>query len=99
MATGKLFIGRKVRELRLQGNMTQSQCAERLGISTSYLNQIENNQRPVSAAVLLALAEKFQLDLSDLSSGVTGEIHFVDNGYNILSMPIPEMMRRGDPET
>lgn len=37
--------------------------------------------------------------LSDLASGVTGEIHFVDNGYNILSMPIPEMMRRGDPET
>ncbi|TCT44504.1 enoyl-ACP reductase FabI [Martelella mediterranea] len=36
--------------------------------------------------------------LSDLSSGVTGEIHFVDNGYNILSMPIPEMMRRGDPQ-
>ncbi|MEO1986314.1 MAG: XRE family transcriptional regulator [Martelella sp.] len=69
MATGKLFIGRKVRELRLHGNMTQSQCAERLGISTSYLNQIENNQRPVSAAVLLALAEKFQLDLSELSSG------------------------------
>ena len=67
MATGKLFIGRKVRELRLQGNMTQSQCAERLGISTSYLNQIENNQRPVSAAVLLALAEKFQLDLSELA--------------------------------
>jgi len=25
--------------------------------------------------------------LSDLSSGVTGEIHFVDSGYNIISMP------------
>ena len=25
--------------------------------------------------------------LSDLSSGVTGEIHFVDSGYNIVSMP------------
>ncbi|WP_176082705.1 enoyl-ACP reductase FabI [Martelella sp. HB161492] len=36
--------------------------------------------------------------LSDLSAGVTGEIHFVDNGYNVMSMPIPEMMRRGEPE-
>jgi enoyl-[acyl-carrier protein] reductase I len=27
--------------------------------------------------------------LSDLSSGVTGEIHFVDSGYNIISMPRP----------
>ncbi len=25
--------------------------------------------------------------LSDLSSGVTGEIHFVDSGYSIMSMP------------
>ena len=28
--------------------------------------------------------------LSDLSGGVTGEIHFVDAGYNIISMPRPE---------
>jgi enoyl-[acyl-carrier protein] reductase I len=28
--------------------------------------------------------------LSDLSSGVTGEIHFVDGGYNVISMPRPE---------
>ena len=28
--------------------------------------------------------------LSDLSSGVTGEVHFVDSGYNIISMPRPE---------
>ena len=28
--------------------------------------------------------------LSDLSAGVTGEIHFVDAGYNIISMPRPE---------
>ncbi len=28
--------------------------------------------------------------LSDLSGGVTGEIHYVDSGYNIISMPRPE---------
>ncbi|MEN0002158.1 MAG: enoyl-ACP reductase FabI, partial [Pseudomonadota bacterium] len=28
--------------------------------------------------------------LSDLSGGVTGEIHYVDSGYNIISMPKPE---------
>jgi len=31
--------------------------------------------------------------LSDLSSGVTGEIHFVDSGYNILSMPHPDALK------
>jgi enoyl-[acyl-carrier protein] reductase I len=31
--------------------------------------------------------------LSDLSSGVTGETHFVDSGYNIISMPRPEDLK------
>ena len=31
--------------------------------------------------------------LSDLSTGVTGEIHFVDSGYNIISMPHPEALK------
>ena len=34
--------------------------------------------------------------LSDLSSGVTGEVHFVDAGYNIISMPRPENVRASD---
>lgn len=32
--------------------------------------------------------------LSDLSSGVTGEIHFVDSGYNIVSMPRLKVLKR-----
>jgi predicted transcriptional regulator/transcriptional regulator with XRE-family HTH domain len=74
MVTGKLFIGRKVRELRLATGATQRQFAERLGISTSYLNQIESNQRPVSALVLLALADKFQLNISEISMGETDRL-------------------------
>ena len=31
--------------------------------------------------------------LSDLSTGVTGEIHFVDSGYNVVSMPQPEALK------
>ncbi|GAA4163013.1 helix-turn-helix domain-containing protein [Shinella granuli] len=74
MALGKLFIGLKVRELRVVSQQTQSQFAKRIGISTSYLNQIENNQRPVSAAVLLQLADKFNLDISELSRGETDRL-------------------------
>src|SRR2546429_5780879 len=33
--------------------------------------------------------------LSDLSTGVTGEIHFVDSGYNVISMPRPEDLKSG----
>jgi len=31
--------------------------------------------------------------LSDLSTGVTGEVHFVDSGYNIIAMPQPDILR------
>jgi enoyl-[acyl-carrier protein] reductase I len=31
--------------------------------------------------------------LSDLSGGVTGEIHYVDSGYNVISMPRPESLK------
>jgi len=69
MATRKLYVGRKIREIRESHKATQAVFAERIGISTSYLNQIENNQRPVSAAVLLALAENFQIDIGAISLG------------------------------
>jgi len=36
--------------------------------------------------------------LSDLSSGVTGEIHFVDAGYNVIAMPQPDLLRAEDDE-
>src|SRR5262245_54606087 len=31
--------------------------------------------------------------LSDLSTGVTGEIHFVDSGYNVIAMPQPDALK------
>ncbi len=34
--------------------------------------------------------------LSDLSGGVTGEIHYVDSGYNITSMPVVEQLQKND---
>ena len=34
--------------------------------------------------------------LSDLSSGVTGEIHYVDSGYNTISMPRPDVLKAQD---
>ena len=67
MRARKLFIGGKVRAIRGEHGLTQAGFAQKLGISTSYLNQIENNQRHVSASVLLALAEAFAVDITTLS--------------------------------
>ncbi len=37
--------------------------------------------------------------LSDLASGVTGEIHYVDAGYNVIFMPQPDGLKSDQPDT
>ncbi len=59
----KLFSGRQIRRLRRTLGLTQARMAEELGVSTSYLNLMERNQRPVTAQVLLRLAETYDVDL------------------------------------
>lgn len=59
----KLFLGARVKRLRRERGLNQSQMADQLGISGSYLNHLERNQRPVTAAILLRLAEAFDVDV------------------------------------
>lgn len=67
MKHAKLFIGPKIREIRLESDLTQAGFAKKLSISTSYLNQIENNQRHATASVLMSLAQNFSIDIRTLS--------------------------------
>ena len=69
MAVRKLYAGVKLRETRSRLGLTQKVFAQKLGVSLPYLNQMENNHRPVSAAVVLALAGEFGLDVTELSAG------------------------------
>ena len=69
MATQKLYAGVKLREVRTGLGLTQKAFAEKLGVSLPYLNQMENNNRPVSTGVVLALAQEFGFDVTELSVG------------------------------
>ncbi|MEP3298926.1 MAG: short-chain fatty acyl-CoA regulator family protein, partial [Pseudoruegeria sp.] len=69
MATQKLYAGVKLRETRTKLGLTQKIFAEKLGVSLPYLNQMENNNRPVSTGVILALAQEFGFDVTELSTG------------------------------
>lgn len=62
MAQG-MKLGGKVRGLRRREDLTQVQLAQRLGISASYLNLIEHNRRPLSAQLLIKLAQLFNFDI------------------------------------
>ena len=69
MATKKLYAGAKLREMRTRLDLTQKDFATKLGVSLPYLNQMENNNRPVSTTVVLALAQEFGMDVTELSTG------------------------------
>ncbi|WP_335949069.1 helix-turn-helix domain-containing protein [Salipiger bermudensis] len=69
MATRKLYAGAKLRDLRGRLGLTQKDFAGKLGISLPYLNQMENNNRPVSTTVVLALAQEFGFDVTELGQG------------------------------
>lgn len=69
MATRKLYAGVKLREQRLKLGLTQKAFAEKLGVSLPYLNQMENNHRPVSTHVVLGLATEFGFNVGELAAG------------------------------
>ncbi|CCF17997.1 Transcriptional regulator [Pseudorhizobium banfieldiae] len=68
MAERKIFAGPRVRRVRLGLGLTQTAMAEALGISPSYLNLIERNQRPLTVQLLIKLASVYKVDL-DLLQG------------------------------
>jgi predicted transcriptional regulator/transcriptional regulator with XRE-family HTH domain len=53
--------------LRRDRKLTQAQMAAGLGISASYLNLLEHNQRPVTVPVLIKLAQHFSIDVESFA--------------------------------
>jgi predicted transcriptional regulator/DNA-binding XRE family transcriptional regulator len=67
-------LGAKVRALRRREGLNQVQLAERLGISPSYLNLIENNRRPLPAPLLIKLAQSFGVELHSFATDEDGRL-------------------------
>ena len=67
-AERKLYLGGRLRRLRRELALNQSAMAAEIGISPSYLNHLERNQRPVTAQVLLRLAENYDVDLKTFAA-------------------------------
>jgi transcriptional regulator with XRE-family HTH domain len=59
-------LGRKIRELRVQNEISQEQLAEKLGISRSAISQIENGERKVCADELVKLSRIFGISVDGL---------------------------------
>src|SRR3954465_7451615 len=87
MAERKLYLGRQVRRLRRELGLNQSAMAAEIGVSPSYLNHLERNQRPVTAGVLLRLAEAYDVDLRSFAAE-GGEGTGVDQLAEIFADPM-----------
>src|SRR3546814_13901040 len=66
-------IGAKLRRLRRARGLTQAQLAERLGISSSYLNLIEHDRRNITVPLLLRPSEPSGLALAALPEAESGQ--------------------------
>ena len=60
------LIGRNARRLRTAAGLTQDGLAERTGLSTAYISEIERGQANPSAVVMAELAQALGVDIRDL---------------------------------
>lgn len=70
----RLFAGSQLRRLRASQRLRQTEIAERLGVSASYLSQLENDQRPLTQSLIDRLAELFPLDWQQLGTDGTEQL-------------------------
>jgi XRE family transcriptional regulator, fatty acid utilization regulator len=74
MADQKIFAGPRIRRIRNTKGLTQTAMAEGLGISPSYLNLIERNQRPLTVQLILKLASVYKVEPEELQGEARGSI-------------------------
>jgi hypothetical protein len=101
-ADRKLYLGGRLRRLRREIGLNQSAMAGELGVSPSYLNHLERNQRPLTAQVLLRLAQAYDVDLKSFTAEGEGtgvedlaEI-FADPLFSDLGVPRYELVEVAD---
>ena len=93
----KLFAGPRIRRLRRELGLTQAAMASALGISTSYLNLLERDQRPVSAQILLRLVDVFDIDprglAGDEEARAQAQLHevFADPMFRDTPLSVAEL--------
>ncbi|QDZ01656.1 XRE family transcriptional regulator [Nitratireductor mangrovi] len=74
MAEQKIFAGPRIRRIRNAKGLTQTAMANGLGISPSYLNLIERNQRPLTVQLILKLASVYKVEPEELQAEAGGSI-------------------------
>jgi len=64
----RLYVGPSLKRLRRDRGLTQADMAADLEVSPSYIALLERNHRPLSAEILLRLAQTYKMDVAALAS-------------------------------
>lgn len=59
----KIF-GSRIQELRKKNNLTQSELAEKIGLSTNFIGMVERGERNTSVDKIFKLAKAFNISLA-----------------------------------
>src|SRR5690606_29620642 len=91
MAEQKIFAGPRIRRLRMERGLTQTAMAQGLGISPSYLNLIERNQRPITVQLILKLASVYRIDPHELQGETRSSVAALKEVFSdpLLSGELP----------
>ena len=71
MTQRRIFAGARLRAIREDRGLKQAELATRLGISPSYLSQLEHDDRPLTPTLVERLRRAFPLDWREIGAGVT----------------------------
>lgn len=74
MVQPRIFAGQRLRELRSGRGLRQSKMAELIGISPAYLSQLENDDRPLSPALIDRLQRRFPSEWQDIPIDTSAEL-------------------------
>ena len=93
METGSTSMGQRITSLREDRGWTQKELADRAGISSAFVSDVENDKRNPSTDVLLRIAEALGASMDFIATGRTG--------LEITRQPLiipPELAKAADEE-
>lgn len=89
---GKTYVGSRLRQLRRERDLSQASLATTLGLSASYVNQIEHDVRPLTVPVLMRITEVFGVDATffsrDDDSRLLAELQDVISDQELCPSPV-----------
>jgi len=91
----RLFVGPSLRRIRRDLGLTQADMAADLEVSASYIALLERNHRPLTADVLLRLAQTYKIDMAALARSdgteITARLHAVLKDPMFADIDLPPL--------